>query len=256
MSTINAIAHLNELTREIENDYYLTAQVTATLGVDDIVARIAAREIATKNVDGTAFIKTFLDECARAAAEGNNIVTPFFRSSIGIQGSVLANDLGHNIPADRLKVSVNLTQGDGARRAIESCVIHAFEQSGATGPVIQSVTDPTENKPNHLNPGGMALISGMRLAVKGDDASVGILFTSEKEPATTVFVAPKSLSPNSPTKLQFVLPADVTEGKWFVRVTTQCSSNSGTLLKEPRSYDYPEIIKVGDVPGYERPGEL
>ena len=52
MAQINAIAHLNELTTEVTNDYYLTPQVRDTLYTPDIIARISKREIATKNVDG------------------------------------------------------------------------------------------------------------------------------------------------------------------------------------------------------------
>ena len=258
MATINAIAHLNELTKDEKNDYYLTPQVTGTLTVSDIIERIRKREIATKNVDGTAFVQTFLDECAAATAEGYNIVNSFFRSSISIQGVVYSDDLGHNIPADRLKVSVNLTQGDGAKEAIESTKIYAFEQAGAIGPIIQTVSDPTEGIAGHLNPGSMVLIQGMRLSVKGDDPSVGVLFTSVDNPDTTVFVAPSKLSPNTPTKLQFVLPAGVTEGKWYVTVTTQYTSGTSSLLKSPRSYQFADPITVGVVSDEDddRPEEL
>ena len=247
MATINAIAHLNELTKDVKNDYYLTPQVTGTLTVSDIIERIRKREIATKNVDGAAFVQTFLDECAAATAEGYNIVNSFFRSSIGIQGVIYTDDLGHTIPADRLKVSVNLTQGDGAKAAVESAQVYTFEQAGAIGPIILAVSDPTEGIAGHLNPGSMVLIQGMRLSVKGDGPSVGILFTSAADPATTVFVAPNKLSPNTPSKLQFVLPADVTEGEWYVTVTTQFMGNSTKLMKTARSYQFPELITVGVV---------
>lgn len=253
MATINAIAHLNELTKDVKNDYYLTAQVTETLDVEGIIQRLRARELATKNVDGPAFVQTFLDECAAAAAEGNNIVTSFFRSSIGIQGVLLSNDLGHNIPAERLKVSVNLTQGEGARKAIESAVIYAFEQSGATGPVIQTVTDPTENVADHLNPGGMVLLQGMRLSLKGDDPAVGIHFVKDGQtPEVAVFIPASKVSPNTPTKLQFILPATVTDGKWSIQVATQASGTK--QLKEPRSFLYPSLVIVGEES--DRPSEI
>lgn len=246
MATINAIAHLNELTKDVTDDYYLTAEVRESLDVAGIINRLSNREIATKNVDGLAFVQTFLDECATASAEGNNIVTSFFRSSLGIQGVVYAKELGHNIPAERLKVSVNLTQGEGARKAVAEAVVHAYEQAGATGPVIQSVTDPTENKADHINGGGMVLIQGMRLSLKGDNASVGILFNKESEPAGEgIFIPAAKVSPNTPTKLQFVLPAGVTDGKWLVTVTTQASSNSGVLLKDPRSCQFQRVVTVG-----------
>lgn len=258
MTTINAIAHLNGLTKDVKNDYYLTPQVVDTLDVAAIVERIRKREVATKNVDGASFIQTFLDECATATAEGNNVVTSFFRSSIGIKGVIYSEDLGHPIPANRLEVSVNLTQGEGARKAIENVSIYAFEQAGATGPVIQTIQDPTERRPGHLNLGGMVLIQGMRLSLRGEDESVGVLFTSE-EGDKTAFVPVAQIYPNTPSKLQFVLPATVTEGFWKVAVTTQASSGrSSSLLKSPRTHEYPELIAVGNVGGGEddRPGEL
>lgn len=243
MATINAVAHLNELTTDITDDYYLTPQVTATLDVPAIIERLKAREIATKNVDGAAFVQTILDECATASAEGNNVVTSFFRSSIGIKGAVRADELGHNIPAEKLKVSVNLTQGEGARKAVEGSVIYAFEQAGATGPVIQSVTDPTVGKSATLYIGGMVLIEGMRLSLKGDDPSVGIHF-KKVGGSETADVSPKKVWPNTPTKLQFSLPAAVTEGQWTVSVTTQASSSGTILTKPPRTSEFQTAVTV------------
>lgn len=247
MAQINAVAHLNELTKDVKNDYSLTAQVTGTFYPDDVIERMKKKEIATKNVDGKAFLGNFFAECCEIVAEGGNVITPFFRSSIGIRGVVLSGDLGHSIPADRLDVVLNLSAGDDARKAIAGSTVYVFEQAGATGPIIQSMMDPTEKVADHLNPGSMALVQGMRLALKGDDPSVGILFTNADDPSKTVFLAPAKVYPNTPTKLQFTLPAEVTEGKWRVTVTTQASASSTVLLKDPRSFQYPAIIKVGNV---------
>ena len=245
MGQINAIAHLNTLTKDVKNDYYATPQVTDTLDEDDIIARMKAKEMATKNVDGKAFVNSFMTECALAISEGNNVVTPLFRAALGIQGVVFSEDLGHNISADRLNVSANLTPGEELRKYITGSTVYIFEQAGATGPAIQTISDPTEKVPGHLNPGAMVLIQGMRLALKGDDASVGILFTSTDDPGKTVTVAPAKVYPNTPTKLQFSLPAAVTEGYWHVTVTTQASGSSTVLLKSPRSFQYPEAVTVG-----------
>lgn len=255
MRTINAVAHRNELTKEVKNDYYLKPQVTDTLDVKAIIERIRKREVATKNVDGEKFVQTFLEECAEATAEGNNIVTSFFRSSIGIQGVIYSEDLGHPIPAERLKVSVNFTQGEGARKAINSVNIYAFEQAGATGPVIQTIFDPSAEAPGYLNPGEMVIIRGMRLTLRGDDESVGIHFISED--GEEVLIPASKVTPNTPTKLQFVLPATMKKGFWRVAVTTQASSRTNVFLKVPRTYEYPELVGVGESPNEDdKPEEL
>lgn len=105
--------------------------------------------------------------------------------------------------------------------------------------------DPTEGKVNHLNPGAMVLIQGLRVAVKGEDPANGVTFTKAGSPSTTVFIPASKIYPNTPTKLQFLLPADVTEGQWDVSVTTQ-SSSSSVLLKQPRTGVYEDIVTVGD----------
>lgn len=247
MGKINAIAHYNELTTEVSNDLYLTPQVNGVYDSEGVVERLRKKEIATKNVDGLAFLGHFFTECAEISAEGGNINTPFFHSSVGLQGVVFTEDLGHPIPAERLNVTLNLTAGEEVRKALAGSTVYVFEQAGATGPTIQSVVDPTEKVADHLNPGSMVLIRGMRLALKGDDPSVGIHFVSADDASKQVAIAPTKVYPNNPTNLQFTLPAEVTEGKWLVSVTTQASTSSSVLLKSPRTQQYPNIIKVGNV---------
>jgi hypothetical protein len=81
MSTIKAIAHLNELTRDVTNDCYLRPDILGTLYEDDIILRLEKKEIATKNVNGKAFVQLFLRECALAVSEGYNVVTGLFHAT-------------------------------------------------------------------------------------------------------------------------------------------------------------------------------
>ena len=251
MATINAIAHLNQLTTDVTNDYYLTVQSRGSLDVPAIIERMRQHELPTKNVDGAAFMENFFNECILASQEGYHINTPFFNSSIGLEGSVLASDLGHTVGSDKVKPYLQLTQSATARKALEQSSVYIFQQSAATLPTIQSVMDPTEGKANHLNPGAMVLIQGLRIAVKGDDPSIGITFTKVGSSSTTVKVSVEKIYPNTATKLQFVLPSEVTDGNWEVSVTTQASASGGTLLKEPRTGVFENIVIVGD--GEEEP---
>lgn len=188
--------------------------MTGTLTVDNIIERLRKREIATKNVDGAAFVKTFLNECADLSAEGYNINTSFFRSSISIQGVVYSEDLGSNIPAERVKVSVNQTQGDGARNAVNKSTVYIFEQAAPTGPALKTVRCPQEAEPRRLPLGGMVMIEGKRLAVKGDAEGLGVIFEKADGNGSPVVVPASALTPNQPSLLQFILPAAVTAGEW------------------------------------------
>lgn len=260
MGTIKATAYPNSLTKDVSGDFYVLPQVMATLYLRDIVERLRAREIATKNVDGETFCQNVFDEMATAISEGYNIVTSLFRGSISLQAVVTGADLGHPLPAERVKARANFNQGEGARKAIANTTVFVNEQTAASGPVIQSAIDPTDGTANTLNAGGMVLIQGMRLSLKGEDASVGITFIKAEDEddrpviesegnevvavGEEVFVRPTDVYPNTPSSLQFILPAQVTAGNWRVRVTTQGTSASGVTTKEPRSYQYEKVISV------------
>jgi hypothetical protein len=82
MGIIKATAYPNELTKDAANDYYLLPQSAGTLYDDDIIRRLEAKEIATKNVNGKAFVELFHRECAMAVAEGYSVVTGLFRASV------------------------------------------------------------------------------------------------------------------------------------------------------------------------------
>jgi hypothetical protein len=122
--------------------------------------------------------------------------------------------------------------------------VHVDEQPAASGPVIQSVCNPVNSDPDTLNTGAMVLIQGLRIAVRGDKTEeIGVFFTSAAD-GTVVHVAASQLVPNTPSKLQFVLPAAVVAGEWTVAAATQSTGQSTLVSKKVRRYDYPNVINV------------
>lgn len=244
MGIIKATAYPNELTKDVKNDYYLLPQIKGTLYDDDIICRLEAKEIATKNVNGKAFVQLFLRECAIAVAEGYNVITGMFRASVSIKGVVYTEQLGHNIAADKLNVRMNLSAGTYAREEIgANATVQIAEQAAPGGPVIQKVANPVTGEPDTLNTGAMALIQGLRLAVRGDrEDEIGLFFTNAA--GDTVRIPATHLSPNTPSKLQFVLPQTITAGEWWITVATQATNSSTVFAKEIRKYEYPQVIRV------------
>ena len=66
-------------------------------------------------------------------------------------------------------------------------------------------------------------------------------------PSKSFFIPASRVSPNTPKKLQFVLPAGITEGQWTVKVTTQYS-NGSYQTKETRTFELQRPIYIGVVP--------
>jgi hypothetical protein len=240
---LKATAHPNELTKEVGNDYYLQTQVIGTLYTADIIERMSKKEIAITNVNGKAFVELFHKECALAVSEGYNVVTDLFHASIGIRGVIQAQSLGHNIPADQLSIRMNFIQGAIAKEAIEGISIHVAEQPAPAGPVIQNICNPLINIPDTVDSNAMVLVQGMRIAIRGKKEEIGLYFTSIDN-GRVVHIPVKMFSPNTPTKLQFVLPYDVYPGAWKVKIATQSTGNTANLTENIREYEYPNIIKV------------
>jgi hypothetical protein len=244
MSTVKAIAHLNELTKTVANDYYLLPSTQGTLYTDDIIRRMEAKEIATKNVNGKAFVQLFNLECLLAIGENYNVVTDLFHAGIGFNGVVYDKDLGHHISGRAANAHVKLAQGEQAREAMKELTVSIAEQPAPVGPVIQAVTNPVTNLPDTLDAGAMVLIQGMRLAVRGDKVDkIGVYFIATAG-SPEVRIPADHLSPNTASKLQFVLPAEVKPGEWRVQVATQSTSGTHVFTKDVRIYEYQHIVTV------------
>jgi len=245
MSTIKGIAYLNELTKDVLNDHYVLHEPVGTLYESDIIKRLERKQIATNNVNGAAFVKTFHDECILALSEGYNVITGLCNISIGIKGVVYTHQLGRKIPANQLNVRMNCVQSAEARRVISTMTVQVAEQSAATGPVVQSVENPLRHEAGKVNTGAMVLVQGMRLAIQGDRKDeIGVFFTKADDESMVVRVPEEHLSPNTPTRLQFVLPAEVTPGEWMVAVATQYSGSGGKYTVNVRRYEFMDAVIV------------
>ncbi|WP_156481979.1 DUF4469 domain-containing protein, partial [Bacteroides intestinalis] len=78
----------------------------------------------------------------------------------------------------------------------------------------------------------------------GTDPSVGITLKSSSGKETKV--AEDLWVTNDPSKLTFIIPADLADGTYELKVTTQFGSNSKTMLKVPRSVM--KTIYIGKAP--------
>ena len=78
-------------------------------------------------------------------------------------------------------------------------------------------------------------LTGKNLKVMGTHPSVGITLTNKE--GECIRIGEECMVVNWPSKLRFIIPEDMPEGEYELRVTTQ--SSSGTyLLKEPRSVSH------------------
>ena len=134
--------------------------------------------------------------------------------------------------------------GKRAREMVGGLQVFIHDHISTGEPVIQSITDPTEEVLNELNVREMALIKGLNISVQGDlSDQIGVFFTPAGGGAAVHIPAGK-FSPNTPSSVQFVLPAAVTAGEWMVKLATQATGHKEVFTKEVREGFYPVPVLV------------
>ncbi|MDR2807785.1 MAG: DUF4469 domain-containing protein, partial [Spirochaetaceae bacterium] len=139
------------------------------------------------------------------------------------------------------KVHINLHPGIVLRTAVSSVKTKKVA-AVVSGTVITAVTDLKSGAINTaLTPGRDVKLSGLKLKVAGEEADVGLYFVPESGGAA-IKVDPSDIIVNNPAELIAVIPA-LAAGIYRVKIVTQYS-NSGKLLKSPRSFTFEKGLTV------------
>lgn len=241
-------AYPNELTPDVDNDYTVRVETQEmSLGLEHIATKVAKNLNKSVN-EVRSILEEACQETANYAASGFCISTPLFTLRPMASGVIMEEELSQ--PVDREKISVygSLSQGALLKEAFAKTHLKLFLQSAVTGPYITGMVsaapvNPVTQTRAPIKGGKMAVLNVKNGKIVGDDPSVGITLTSVSNPETSFFIGPDDISPNTPTKLQFILPAGVTDGEWRVKITTQYSSSGQT--KAPRSFELARPVNIG-----------
>jgi hypothetical protein len=143
---------------------------------------------------------------------------------------------------DKHTLSVHVTPTAELRNAVKNCEVDVRGKA-ASPMAINEVIDVASGTSNlKLTPGAPVNVTGIRIKIEGDEKEVGIKLIKEDTKQETVIPA-THISTNSPSKLSFVVPADLAAGDYRLVITTQFSS-AGRLLKETRSYNFEYLFEV------------
>ncbi len=255
---LNLKAYPNQLTPDVDNDYLVRVDTQSTpLTLDDI-ARATAQRLNEEVTKVRSILQVGMEVMAQAVASGFCVSTPLCYAQPVANGVVMEHELSLPVDRDKVRVYASFRQGTAVTEALAQAKLQLFMQPAVTGPYIAGMTSAFSSEqtgadgaitrvPLPMEAGDMAVITGSGLKVVGTDPTVGVTLTKADDPDTSFFIPAAKISPNTPKKLQFSLPAGVTEGAWTVTVTTQYSG-SQYLTKEPRSFTLPHPVYVGTAP--------
>lgn len=244
-------AYPNELTPDVDNDYTVRVETQEmSLGLEHIATQVA-KKLNRPASEVRSILEEACQETANYAASGFCISTPLFSLRPMASGVVMEEELSQPVDREKINVYGSLSQGPLLKEAFAKANLKLFLQPAVTGPYIAGMVsaapvNPVTQTRAPMTAGRMAVLNVKNGKIVGDDPSVGITLTSVSNPATSFFIGPDDISPNTPTKLQFILPAGVTDGQWRVKITTQYSSSGQT--KAPRSFELARPVNIGSAP--------
>lgn len=225
---------------EVKGDYAGRPVVTGTLYNGEIADRIVTKRTEYRKETIVNILGLADQEKANAIAEGKSVVDGVGQYLINVSGVFSGEKAPFN--PDIHKLGVTYTPGKLLRDTLKNNVV-VSTQTATTGPVVNEFIDSTTGEKNlQLTSSGPAVINGVNIKVVGEDPEVGIYLTpSEGEPKKVSL-----LIHNNPSTVTFMLPT-LADGAYTLSLKTQFGSGR-SLVKEPRTYTFPVVLYVGDLP--------
>jgi hypothetical protein len=135
---------------------------------------------------------------------------------------------------------LNSTATADVRDALKSIEVEVLGMA-SSGIYINTLTDVASGEINaRITPGGGVKLTGSKIKVAGNAEGVGIHLT-EINTETVTDIPINSIIDNEPSKIIFIVPADLPAGDYKLSITTQFSAN--VLLKEPRTYIFGYVLE-------------
>ncbi len=237
----SVIVELYDLTlTERKDDRFGRVVTTKSLTEDDLIAIAVSRRTDLNANTLKASINILQEIASEQIANGASVSFGLGYFNLGVNG-VFIGDSAKWDPSIH-SLSVRVTPTADLRNAVKASTVDVRGMA-ASGLVINSVTDVTSGEVNsRLTPGGGVNLTGNKIKIDGDNATVGISLTNEETKEVTL-IAKTAVLVNDPSKITFVVPAGLPSGDYKLTITTQYSS-SVQSLKEPRSYTFDYVLNV------------
>jgi hypothetical protein len=169
---------------------------------------------------------------------GKNVEFGLSHYALVSEGVFIGDHSNWNPEVNKLMISSASTLE--TRKAMENIEIEVrgMAQSGLC---INKLTDVASGKVNEqLTPGGAVNLVGVKIRIAGESPENGIFLTNIGTGDITQIPA-NSIPINDPSKITFVVPADLSAGDYHLSITTQYSNAAHTLL-DPRTFVFEYVL--------------
>ncbi len=209
---INYVLEPNHLTPD-PNDQKARVIANNTLGVDDLVKKIAKRGTTLTETDIRAVLNIYFEEASEIVAEGNALNTPLVNLRPSIQG--VFTEPTDVFDPKRHTIYASISQGTTLSSVVANATVSKNSGSSAAAPDIVIYNDVKTNTSTIATKGNIGKIVGTELKYDPTNAAEGIFFINTKTQAETKV---DTVAQHTATTLMFLVPATLVAGNYYLEV--------------------------------------
>ena len=210
-------------------DKIFVLETTGKADIDKIYEEMRAEDTGLRLETIVHSVTLFQRVCARMLMNGWQLNTGLFYAVPRLLG--LAEDGRWN--PDSNSIYVAFTQDKVMREEIAKTTISILGSKADVMYITGTEDRKTGLKDGTMTPGRNFFVRGANLKVAGEDESVGVTLTHTD--GTVSKIAAEDIVINNPSELLLLLPADLKDGIYELKITTQYSNGGTSMLKQPRS---------------------
>ncbi|MDR1384588.1 MAG: DUF4469 domain-containing protein [Planctomycetaceae bacterium] len=226
---------LNTLTKSVNHDYIAVVSTVGNTLRNEDIARHIVKERSELRYETILSILNERDAMERDAVLNGSSVQS---GNIHLTPRVTGNWIGTAPVFDpkEHKITLDATLTVEMRKAFEDVGVDVLGTKAVGGAIIGLVTDVLTGKTDGVvSVGGDIMITGEKIKIAPvDEEGLGVFFIAADG---TEIPLDHPATMNNPKKIICRLPAQVTDGKYTLKIVTRCSSGS-KLLNEPRTIPY------------------
>ena len=254
------------LSTDVKDDFYLTTRIQKSLSMKDLAAEVAA--LSTRQEDAEDIARTgnaLLRRMMWYLSSGYSISTEMGNFRVTVKGVLRKQELTDAPDRSRVTLAVSYAMSDAMRQALDDAELDIEIQQTTVGPQLFSVVSGhdadhpdavTRGESVPVGAGELCVIKGKNIKVGGTGEDIGVTLRRVDDSSDeTVFIPASRLSPNTGTRVGFVMPASAPDqSEWEVTLCTQLASDGKTLLKETRTSVMPDTFFIGQTSTPDTPG--
>ncbi|MDR2151117.1 MAG: DUF4469 domain-containing protein [Spirochaetaceae bacterium] len=242
---IRAVPHAIALKpTEERTTYSLSPEPISILDTNAIIARLHLKGINLDTMQSfSAALRIFFEEVAVALRENHSVHLDLVYLSLSIRGILHEEDLNKKLEPPLIDLRVSTNTGPLMANATQGLAVYARPFVKLL-PRISHVTNPIHGINNTVNPGNTVQIIGDNIFIAGDNAEVGVTFTSVADPSVSIHIPVNHFPVNKYKEIQFVLPAQTAPGVYTVSIATQVTTAKDKPVQDLRKSLYSQHVTV------------